>query len=88
MFDDVLDAVGGTAGRIAGLGLALGAGVLIGRGMRPVAKTAIRSFLAASDRVREYAAEAGESLEDLYHEAKSERESTATAPTTDTGPSS
>ncbi len=77
MFDDLLEAVGGTAGRVVGLGLALGAGVLIGRGMRPVAKGAIRGFMAASDRVREYAAEAGESLEDLYHEAKSEREQAA-----------
>jgi Protein of unknown function (DUF5132) len=74
MFDEVLEAVGGTAGRVVGLGLALGAGVLIGRGMRPVAKGAIRGVLAASERVREYAAEAGESLEDLYHEAKSERD--------------
>lgn len=80
MFDDLFDAVGGTAGRVVGLGLALGAGVLIGRGMRPVAKTAIRGFLAASDRVREYAAEAGESLEDLYHEAKAEREGAAAPP--------
>jgi hypothetical protein len=77
VFDELFDAVGGTAGRVVGLGLALGAGMLIGRGMRPVAKTAIRGFLAASDRVREYAAEAGESLEDLYHEAKSERDQMA-----------
>jgi hypothetical protein len=74
MFDDLLEAVGGTAGRAVGLGLALGAGVLIGRGMRPVAKGAIRGFMAATERVREYAAEAGESLEDLYHEAKAERD--------------
>ncbi len=86
MFDDLFEAVGGSAGRIVGLGLALGAGVLIGRGMRPVAKTAIRGFLAASDRVREYTAEAGESLEDLYHEAKSERDATAIPPTPDVGP--
>ncbi len=86
MFDDLFEAVGGSAGRIVGLGLALGAGVLIGRGMRPVAKTAIRGFLAASDRVREYAAEAGESLEDLYHEAKSEREETVIPPTPDVAP--
>jgi hypothetical protein len=74
VFDELLDAVGGTAGRVIGLGVALGAGVLIGRGMRPVSKTAIRGVLSASDRVRAYAAEAGESLEDLYHEAKAEKD--------------
>ena len=80
MFDDLLEAVGGTTGRVVGLALALGAGVLIGRGMRPVAKGAIRGFMAASDRVREAAATAGESLEDLYHEAKAEREVVAVPP--------
>lgn len=77
MFDDLLETVGGTPGRVLGLGLALGAGVMIGRGMRPVAKTAIRGALSVTDRIREYAAEAGESLQDLYHEAKAEREEVA-----------
>ncbi len=74
MLDDLLDTIGGTPGRILGIGLALGAGVLIGRGMRPVAKGAIRGYMSVADRLKAYTAEAGESLQDLYHEAKSERD--------------
>lgn len=78
MLDDVLDTVGGTPGRLAGIALAVGAGVLLGRGLRPVVKGAIRGYLSVSDRAREMAAEAGESLQDLYAEAKSEYESEVT----------
>jgi len=74
MFDDLLDAIGGTPARLLGLGLALGVGVAIGRGLRPVAKGAIRGYLAVADRVKEATAEAGESLQDIYAEAKAERE--------------
>ncbi len=73
MLDDLLESVGGFPGRVLGIGLALGAGILIGRGMRPVAKGAIKGYLSVADRVREFGAEAGESLEDLYHEARAER---------------
>jgi hypothetical protein len=74
MLDDLLETVGGTPGRILGIGLALGVGVLIGRGMRPVAKGAMKGYMSLADRMKEYTAEARESLEDLYHEAKAERE--------------
>jgi len=74
MLDDLLDTIGGTPGRIVGIGLALGAGILIGRGIRPVAKGAIKGYLSLAERVKELGAEAGESLQDLYHEAKAERE--------------
>lgn len=77
MLDDLLDSFGGTPGRIVGIGLALGAGILIGRGMRPVAKGAIKGYLSLADRMREVGAEAGESLQDLYHEAKAERDQAA-----------
>jgi hypothetical protein len=73
MLDDLFDAVGGTPGRILGLGLALGAGVVLGRGLRPVAKGAIRGYLSVQERLREVTAEAGESLQDLYAETKAER---------------
>ena len=74
MLDELLDTVAGTPGRILGVALALGAGVMIGRGMRPVAKGAIKGYMSLADRLKEYTAEAGESLQDLYHEAKSERD--------------
>ncbi len=79
MLDDLLDTIGGTPGRILGIGLALGAGVLIGRGMRPVAKGAVKGYMSLADRMKEYTAEARESLEDLYHEAKAEREQAASS---------
>jgi hypothetical protein len=77
MLDDLLSTVGGTPGRILGVGLALGVGIVIGRGMRPVAKNAIKGYMTVSERLREYAAEAGEGLQDLYHEAKAERDQAA-----------
>lgn len=77
MFDDLLESVGGTPGRILGIGLALGLGIAIGRGIRPVAKGALRGYMSVADRVKEAAAEASEGLQDLYHEAKSEHESRA-----------
>jgi hypothetical protein len=74
MFDEVLDAIGGTPARVVGLGLALGLGVVLGRGLRPVAKQAVRGYMKVSDRVREVTAEASESLQDIYAEAKAERD--------------
>jgi hypothetical protein len=58
-----------------GLGLALGAvGALSGRGLRPVAKAAIKGGLIAYQRASVAAAEAAEVAQDLYHEAREERE--------------
>jgi hypothetical protein len=42
-------------------------------GLRRGAKSAMRAYLAVSDRLRETAAEARESLDDLYAEARAER---------------
>ena len=84
MLDDVLDVFGGTPGRLVGLGLALGLGVVLGRGMRPVAKGAMKGFMSLSDRMKEMTAEANESLQDLYAEAKAEREQ-QTSPSTHEG---
>jgi hypothetical protein len=80
MLDDVLDVFGGTPGRIVGIGLALGLGVVLGRGMRPVAKGAIKGMISLQERMKEATAEAGESLQDIYAEAKHEYE-TERAPT-------
>jgi hypothetical protein len=55
---------GGTAGGAA----AAGAGV------RPLAKSLMRAYAAVEERVRETAAEARESLEDLYAEVRAERD--------------
>jgi hypothetical protein len=79
MLDDLFDAVGGTAGRLLGIGLLVGTGVVIGRGVRPAAKGAIRGYLSMAERVRELSAEATESLQDLYAEAKAEHEEEMTS---------
>ena len=80
MLDDVLDSVAGTPGRVLGLGLALGAGIVLGRGLRPVAKTVLRGFISVAETVKEASAEAGESLQDLYAEAKAEHEQATVGP--------
>jgi hypothetical protein len=65
-----------------GLGVGIAAAVLapslvplVGRGLRPVMKGAIKSYLAVSRRTRTAVVEAGERLQDLYTEAKSEVDS-------------
>jgi Sec-independent protein translocase protein TatA len=69
--DDVIEAV---VGGPWGLGLAaVGAVVLVGGPRaKPLAKQAIKGYLAATQRVRELAAEATEQVQDLYVEAKYE----------------
>lgn len=61
-----------------GWGLAVGVGVgallLMGRGMRPLAKGAIKGYLAATDELKRATAGAREELEDLYAEAKAEQQ--------------
>lgn len=61
-----------------GWGLAIGVGVgvvlLAGRGLRPLAKTAIKGYLAAGEGLQAAAAGAGEELKDVYAEAKAERQ--------------
>jgi Protein of unknown function (DUF5132) len=78
--------VEGILGPLAGGALwGLGAGVVLGAwrgtgtGLRPVAKSAIKAYLAAAERVRETAAEAREGLDDLYAEARAERRRPAAA---------
>ena len=64
-----------TGGLGWGIGGAAAAAVLIlgGNRAKPIAKSAIKGYLSATQRVREAAAGATGSLQDLYEEAKSER---------------
>lgn len=59
-----------------GFGLAVAAVQSSGDGLRNVAKTALKGGLAATEWVRSTTAEGRESLQDMYHEAKSERRRT------------
>jgi hypothetical protein len=45
-----------------------------GNGLRPLARTLMKGYVVAADRVGEVVAEARESLNDLYEEARAERE--------------
>jgi hypothetical protein len=45
-----------------------------GDGLRPLARTLVKGYVVAADRVGEVVAEARESLTDLYEEARTERE--------------
>lgn len=60
------------------LGVALAAPIVlpaVAAVSRPLAKTLIKGYLALADTVKEYAAEAGESLSDLLAECKAEHAS-------------
>lgn len=64
------------SGVAAGVGFALGVGATAAGAerLRPLAKQAVKEYLATIDRVRGMTAELGETLEDLYAEAKAERD--------------
>lgn len=75
--EEFIDAV--TGGAIWGIGFAaaLGAVQAVGTGLRPAAKGAIRGGFAVADWARNAAEYAREGVEDLYHEARAEREGKA-----------
>lgn len=58
----------------AGASVVLSATRQGGDGLRPLARTLMKGYVAAADRVGEAVAEARESLNDLYEEARAERE--------------
>jgi hypothetical protein len=69
--DDIVEGVlGGTSWGVGAIAIA--AVAVVGA---PLAKQAIKSYLAATERVREMAAEATEQIQDLYAEAKYEYDS-------------
>ena len=72
--EEFLGAVTGGAVWGIGFGLALTAVRTLGGGLRPVAKEAIKGAVSIGDWVRSTAGEAHEGVQDLVHEARSERE--------------
>ncbi|HEY7066718.1 MAG TPA: DUF5132 domain-containing protein [Chloroflexota bacterium] len=73
--DDIVEGVlGGTSWGVGAIAIAAVAVVGAPRA-KPLAKQAIKGYLAATERVREMAAEATEQIQDLYAEAKYEYES-------------
>jgi hypothetical protein len=82
-FEDVVERLGGSAG----LGIGVAAAVLaptllpvLSRGLRPIAKGAIKGYLLMTTRARTAVADAGERLQDLYAEARSEVETGSAVP--------
>jgi hypothetical protein len=73
--DDLVEAVVGGTSWGAGLVAIAAVAVVGGPRAKPLAKQAIKGYLAATERVRELAAEATEQLQDIYAEAKYEYES-------------
>jgi hypothetical protein len=73
--EELLERTSGSTALGIGLGVLFLGPVLLpafGRGLRPLAKSAIKGYLALSERTREVFAETGERLQDLYAEAQSE----------------
>jgi hypothetical protein len=82
-FEDVAERLGGSTG----LGIGVAAAVLaptllpvLGRGLRPLAKGAIKGYLLMTTRARTAVSDAGERLQDLYAEARSEVETAGAVP--------
>jgi hypothetical protein len=74
---EFLEAVGNGAVWGVGFALALGATRSAGGLLRGAAKTTIRTGLTLGDWVRASTEEGRETLQDLYHEARAEREGQA-----------
>src|SRR5713101_9171 len=81
-WEDIAERLEGLGWVGAGLGAILIAPVLAPaatKGLRPLAKGAVKGYLTLSDKVREWAAESGEQWQDLVAEAKAEHEGQASA---------
>ena len=82
MFSEMIEGIEGLG--LGGWALAIGAVVVAGpavaRGLRPVAKGAIKGYLALSDRARVATEETRENLQDLMAEARAEYQAEANSP--------
>jgi len=75
--EEFVEALTGGAIWGVGFGVALGAVRIAGAGVRPVAKATMRGAMGVTDWVRQTTAGTRETLEDVYHEARAEREAEA-----------
>jgi hypothetical protein len=70
---DLFESLLGGAGWGLGIGVAIGAVTVAGKGLRPIVKEAIKAGMAAGERVQGWTAEAREQFDDIIAEAKAER---------------
>ncbi|MGI8916754.1 MAG: DUF5132 domain-containing protein [Chloroflexota bacterium] len=80
---ELFEALLGGAGWGVGLGVVLGAASLAGKGLRPLAKEAVKVGMTATTRVQEWTAEMREQMDDIVAEARADQETPAT-PSSDT----
>lgn len=72
---ELFEALLGGARWGVGLGVVLGVASLAGKGVRPVAKEALKLGMTAGARVQEWTAEMREQVDDIMAEARAEQES-------------
>ncbi|HET6382732.1 MAG TPA: hypothetical protein VFJ58_05005 [Armatimonadota bacterium] len=72
MFEGILDGIGGLSGWALAAGVVVIAGPAVARRLRPVAKGAIKGYLALTAQVRDASEGARASMQDLVNEARSE----------------
>ena len=75
MFDDLIEAASGGWG--VSLAVLIGAGLLLGRGSRPLLKRATQGYLTVADAARGWTATVIEQAQDLYEESKAELAATS-----------
>ncbi|MFN0073822.1 MAG: hypothetical protein ACKVVP_20270 [Chloroflexota bacterium] len=77
LIDDIVEGVVGSSFGTVGVVAVAAAALIGGPRLKPLAKGAIVGYLAATHRMREWMAEANETVQDLYAEAKYEFEATS-----------
>ena len=77
---ELFDALLGGAGWGVGLGVVLGAASIAGKGLRPLAKEAVKLGMTAGSRVQEWTAEMREQVDDIVAEARAEQDGVVVTP--------
>lgn len=72
--EEFVDAITGGAVWGAGFAIAMAAVQSLGSGVRPVARNTLRGAFGIGDWIRNVTAEGRETLQDVYHEARTEVE--------------
>jgi hypothetical protein len=77
---ELFEALLGGAGWGVGLGVVLGAASIAGKGLRPLAKEAVKLGMTAGSRVQEWTADMREQVDDIVAEARAEQDEVVATP--------